>query len=65
MRINVNNKEMETKARLLSDLALELALPPQGVAVAVNNRMVPRTEWESVALAEGMSVVVVRAACGG
>lgn len=65
MKVFVNNKEVETQAENLLKLTVELALPAQGVAVAVNNRMVPRAEWESVPLTEGVQVVVVRAACGG
>ena len=53
------------KEYLEYELSEELELPRQGVAVAVNNKMVPRTEWEQYALAEGMSVVIIKAACGG
>ena len=65
MKLSVNSKEKETRAATLQELAQELALPAQGVAVAVDNRMVPRTEWEQYALAEGMQVVIIKAACGG
>lgn len=56
---------MEVQAATLLQLSEELELPRQGVAVAVNNKMVPRTEWKQYALAEGMSVVIIKAACGG
>lgn len=65
MKITVNGKEVETQAVTLSQLTEELALPAQGVAVAVNNRMVPRTDWADFPLTEGASVVVIKAACGG
>lgn len=65
MKISVNNKEVETGATTLTQLAEELLLPEQGVAMAVNNRMIPRTEWPSHILESGMSVVIVKAACGG
>lgn len=65
MKISVNNKEKETEAGTIARLIEELALPPVGVAVAVDNRMVPRTQWDSYALAEGMNIVIIRAACGG
>ena len=65
MRISVNNKEVETAAVTLSGLVEELSLPPQGVAVAVENRLVPRASWQEFPLSEGMHVVVVKAACGG
>ena len=40
-------------------------VPTQGVAVAANNRMIPRTEWADYALSEGISIVIIKAACGG
>ena len=46
MKIKVNNKEMELgEANTLQQVAKALELPDKGVAVAVNNRIVPRTEW--------------------
>ena len=41
MKVLVNNKEVKTGATTLSQLIEELALPMQGIAVAVDNRIVP------------------------
>lgn len=65
MKLTVNNKAVETQAANLQQLADELVLPAQGVAMAVNNCMVPRTEWASFPLTEGAQVVIIKAACGG
>lgn len=65
MRISVNNKEVETAAASISALVEELSLPSQGIAAAVENRLVPRGEWDGYALAEGMNIVIIKAACGG
>ncbi len=65
MKVSVNNKERETSSATLAQLVEELALPRQGVAVAVDNRMVPRVEWDGYALSEGLNIVIVKAACGG
>lgn len=65
MKVSVNNKEVETGATTLSQLTEELSLPTQGIAVAINNRMIPRTEWTEYALSEGISIIVIKAACGG
>ena len=65
-RIYVNNKEREVPERAcVNDLAASLQLPEQGVAVAVDNRMVPRTEWERTELKAEARVVIIKAACGG
>ena len=65
MTIQINNKATETKARNIAELATELGLPQKGVAIAVANTMVPREEWETTALNEGASVVIIKAAFGG
>lgn len=65
MKVSINNKEVETDAVTLLQLTTELSLLAQGVAVAANNRMIPRTEWADYALSEGISIVIIKAACGG
>ena len=65
MKVLVNNKEVKTGATTLSQLIEELALPMQGIAVAVDNRIVLRTEWTKCTLREYMSIIIIKAACGG
>lgn len=65
MKVSVNNKEMETGSATLQQLAEELALPMLGIAIAVNNRIIPRAEWADYPLKEGISIVIIKAACGG
>ena len=42
-----------------------LQLPDKGVAVAVNNAMVPRAEWAARTVQEGDDIVILKAFCGG
>jgi len=65
MKIIVNNQEMTTSAATLAALAEEMALPTVGIALALNNKIVPRTAWEATPLAEGAQLTLIRAACGG
>ena len=65
MTILINNKETTTSATTLAALASELALPEKGVAVAVSNAMVPRSEWATTTIADGANIVIIKAACGG
>ena len=65
MKVSVNNQEVETGAITLPQLIEELSLPAQGIAIAVNNRMIPRTEWAGYPLTEGISLIIIKAACGG
>lgn len=65
MKVTINNKETETQAKTIRELAQELDLPATGVAVAISNEMVPRDEWESTIIVEGADIVIVKAFCGG
>lgn len=65
MKVNVNNKAVDTAATTLSQLIAELQLPAEGIAVGIDNRMVPRAAWTDYQLTEGLSIVIIKAACGG
>ena len=49
----------------ITQLTAQLELPAQGIAIAVNNKMIPRTEWERFSLQENDQLVIIKAACGG
>ena len=65
MKININNKQHETQASTVSELATQLQLPAKGVAIAVDNQLKPRGSWGDVAIQEGASITIIKAACGG
>ena len=65
MKLRVNNKEVETWATNLFLFSQEQNLPNTGIAIAVNNRMIPRTEWDTYTLNEGDNILIIKAVCGG
>ena len=65
MNIFINNKPYFTEEENLAALISSLNISDKGVAVAVGNKMIPRTEWASTLLEEDMKVVIIKAACGG
>ena len=66
MKVQVNNTEVEiTHGSTLTQLTVQLELPVQGIAIAVNNKMIPRTEWERFSSHENDNLVIIKAACGG
>ena len=65
IKIRINSKETETGAATLMELAREMGLPAKGVAMAVNNRMVPRGEWSATSISGGEDIVIIKAVCGG
>ena len=65
MEILFNQQPLHVSAANLLALSSELQLPASGIAVAVNNRLVPRTQWQEFLLQDGMSILVIKAVCGG
>ena len=65
MDIKLNNKKTSTTSCNLQELAQEMNLPEKGVAVAINNQMIPRAEWADTPVTEGADIVIIKAACGG
>ena len=65
MTVKINGKDTNTQASTLKELAIQLDLPEKGIAVAVSNKMIPRSEWEHCTIEDGASIIVIRATCGG
>ena len=67
MSLTLNGEQRDETVETVVDL-LRLHLPEsrsQGVAVAVNDTVVPRGEWSSHRLVDGDVVEIVRAVQGG
>ena len=65
MKLRVNSQEVETEVQTLQEFSQELELASNGIAIGVNNRMIPRAEWESFTLSENDSIIIIKAVCGG
>ena len=65
MKLRVNSQEVETEVQTLQEFSQELELASNGIAIAVNNRMIPRAEWESFTLSENDFIIIIKAVCGG
>lgn len=67
MIITINNEviQLDGIEITLSELMRKRHINEGGIAIAVNNRIVKRTERDSFILKEGDSVTVISAAFGG
>lgn len=67
MTIRLNNELITTPAEEMSVQALLewRNIPLQGTAVALNDKLVRRGEWERILLKENDNVVIISAAFGG
>lgn len=65
MKIRLNGENVETQAQTVAGLIEELQFPSQGVAVAVNEIVVPRAQHPFHQLQEGDQIEIIRAVQGG
>lgn len=67
MKVIVNNKDhtIETGAGVSKLLDFIDVPEAYGLAIAVNNRIIPRSQWENHKLSEGDKILLVKAAQGG
>ena len=67
MEINVNNEKIniEENATVLQLLQQVRGEKLNGVAVAVNNTVVPRSQWEKTQLTNNINVLIIQATQGG
>ena len=65
MNVRVNGEKRRLEFATIDQLLRLLAIPEQGVAVAVEGEVVRRAEWPLYRIQEGQSVEIVRAVQGG
>ena len=66
MKIFVNNKEYNIEqGNTLSDLLTILEKSPEGIAFAINNKVVKKELWNETILEEGAKIILIKAVCGG
>jgi sulfur carrier protein len=67
MEITFNNRKHEIEEQTSVQKALNLWLgdKQQGIAVAVNDTIVPRSQWEDRVLQAGDNILVIKATQGG
>ena len=68
MELKINNQHKQFEAETLSAQALlDLEFPNKqnGIALAVNNTVVPKTNWENTLLKETDEILIITATQGG
>lgn len=66
MQITFNQQSLEVGTGLTVSALLEQHnVPLKGVAVAINNEVIPRSLWPEVGVAENDQVAVFQAVAGG
>lgn len=67
MKVTVNNTicELDEASTVLKALEQSNITSHKGIAVAVNNSVIPKAEWENKILQENDKITVIKATQGG
>ncbi len=68
MRITINQKPKEfhqVPQSLAEIIQQETDLPKKGLAVALNYRVVPKSQWDTTLVKENDAILIIKATQGG
>ncbi|CRL66082.1 sulfur carrier protein ThiS [Proteus mirabilis] len=66
MNITVNDEQYSLDMPVtISQLLIQLEQPPIGVALAINETIVPRENWETHFINDGDTILLFQAIAGG
>jgi sulfur carrier protein len=65
MKIVLNEESYEFVGNTLEDLLLELEKSQQGIAIAINQQVVPKSLWRTTKLNEQSQVFIFESIAGG
>ena len=66
MKIYINQKEIEVQDSISVKELLDMQqISIEGTAIAIDNKLVPKNEWNERILTEGNKITIIRATFGG
>ncbi|MFD2602158.1 MULTISPECIES: sulfur carrier protein ThiS [Flavobacterium] len=68
MELTINNQTRhftESTVTIQTMLDIEIPLKQKGIAVAVNNTVIPKTQWNSFTLSSTDQILIISATQGG
>ncbi|MBP3430587.1 MAG: sulfur carrier protein ThiS [Barnesiella sp.] len=66
MKIYINQKEIEVQDNISVKELLDMQqIAIEGTAIAIDNKLVPKNEWDDRILTDGNKITIIRATFGG
>jgi sulfur carrier protein len=66
MTVKLNDKPCEVPEGTTLDIFVKsLGTPLQGVAIAIDHEVIPRSEWQNTMLTDDMALMLIQATSGG
>ena len=64
--VNLNDKPHEVEqVTTLKMFMTNLSIPLEGIAIAIDYEVIPKTKWDEIMLTNGMSMIMIQAVSGG
>ena len=64
--VEVNQKKHQILENLtLQDLVMNLNIQPNGIAIAINNHVIKKTDWNSKGLQNSDTILIIKSTQGG
>ena len=66
MKIYINQKEIEVQDNISVKELLDMQqIAIEGTAIAIDNKLVPKNDWNDRILTDGNKITIIRATFGG
>lgn len=67
MKIEINNESYDVERNITISELLNITpnIPKQGIAIAVNNKVVSKHKWEHEIIPDGAKITIIKAFYGG
>ena len=66
MKMYINQKEIEVQDNISVKELLDMQqIAIEGTAIAIDNKLVPKNEWNDRILTDGNKITIIRATFGG
>ena len=66
MKIYINQKEIEVQDNISVKELLDMQqIAIEGTAIAIDNKLIPKNEWNDRILTDGNKITIIRATFGG
>ncbi len=66
VKVKLNDREYSVaEGTSLAAFIASLGMSPRGIAVAMEGRVIPKTEWDDTILSDAMELMLIHAVSGG
>lgn len=65
MKLLINSEQKQFSGKNISELTRSLNMSINGIAIAVNDKVIPKAEWEKSTLKENDKITIIKATQGG